>query len=50
MKLALVSVLVVIICCMQPASAWDQIDLEIFDLVEEVKNQNFYTLMGINQV
>jgi DnaJ homolog subfamily C member 1 len=29
-------------------SAWDNDDLEIFDLVELV-NQNFYTLMGINQ-
>jgi hypothetical protein len=50
MKIALTSVLVLVICCLQPASAWDQIDLEIFDLVEEVKSQNFYTLMGINQV
>lgn len=29
--------------------AWDQDDLEIFDLVEEV-NQNFYELLKIKQV
>lgn len=28
---------------------WDHEELEIFDIVEEV-NQNFYELMGINQV
>lgn len=30
-------------------SAWDDDDLEIFDVVEEV-NQNFYELMGVAQV
>lgn len=31
------------------AAAWDDDDLEVFDVVEEV-NQNFYELMGISQV
>lgn len=29
--------------------AWDQDDLEIFDLVEEV-NENFYELLKLKQV
>lgn len=29
--------------------AWDDGDLEVFDVVEEV-NQNFYELLGVNQV
>lgn len=31
------------------ASAWDQDDLDIFDLVEEI-NSNFYTVLGVQQV
>lgn len=31
------------------AAAWDDGDLEVFDVVEEV-NQNFYELLGITQV
>lgn len=31
------------------AAAWDDDDLEVFDVVEEV-NQNFYELMGVPQV
>lgn len=31
------------------AKAWDDGDLEVFDVVEEV-NQNFYELMGVAQV
>lgn len=31
------------------AAAWDDGDLEVFDVVEEV-NQNFYELMGVAQV
>lgn len=30
-------------------SAWDQEELEIFDLVEEI-NENFYTVLKVNQV
>lgn len=37
------------ICCFPTASAWDNDDLEIFDLVELI-NQDFYKLMGINRV
>lgn len=29
--------------------AWDDGDLEVFDVVEEV-NQNFYELLGVGQV
>jgi hypothetical protein len=29
---------------------WDNDDYEIFDLVEEVKNVNFYNMMNITQV
>lgn len=29
--------------------AWDDGDLEVFDVVEEV-NQNFYELLGVTQV
>lgn len=31
------------------ASAWDQDDLDIFDLVEEI-NENFYTVLDVQQV
>jgi len=30
------------------STAWDNEDLEVFDVVEEV-NQNFYELLGIEQ-
>lgn len=30
-------------------SAWDQDELEIFDLVEEI-NQNFYSILKVDQV
>lgn len=30
-------------------SAWDQDEIEIFDLVEEI-NQNFYTILKVEQV
>ena len=29
--------------------AWDDIDLELFDLVEDVKT-NFYEVLGVSQV
>lgn len=31
------------------SSAWDNEELEVFDVVEEV-NQNFYELLGVEQV
>lgn len=49
MKLILVSSVLLIIQCISPAQAWDNDDLEIFDLVDLVNNQNFYTLLGIKQ-
>lgn len=39
-------VITVLICGVQ---SWDHQELEIFDLVEEI-NENFYTVLGINQV
>jgi len=33
---------------MRPTSAWDNDQLEIFDLVEEI-NENFYTLLGVEE-
>lgn len=35
--------------CVDNVSAWDQDELEIFDLVEEI-NQNFYSILKIDQV
>ncbi|XP_056375247.1 dnaJ homolog subfamily C member 1 [Hyla sarda] len=42
--------LLTILCCWQlpPASAWDNGDLELFDLVEEIQ-QNFYQFLGVEQ-
>lgn len=31
------------------ANAWDNDELEVFDVVEEV-NQNFYEVLGVSQV
>lgn len=31
------------------SAAWDNDELEVFDVVEEV-NQNFYDLLGVSQV
>ncbi|KAM4706295.1 dnaJ homolog subfamily C member 1 [Rhinophrynus dorsalis] len=41
---------VLILCCRQlsPAVAWDNEDLELFDLVEEIQ-QNFYQFLGVEQ-
>lgn len=49
MKLVIASTIVLLLSCFSPATAWDNDDLEIFDLVELV-NKNFYELMGISQV
>jgi DnaJ family protein C protein 1 len=48
MKLILVSALFVFTLLLSPARAWDNDDLEIFDLVELV-NVNFYEMMGVKQ-
>lgn len=32
------------------AVSWDNIDFEIFDLVEEVNYVNFYEILGVDQV
>ena len=41
--------LLVLSCCAGHAAAWDNEELEVFDVVEEV-NQNFYELLGVPQV
>lgn len=44
-----IEVLIISTLCVSCVVAWDQDDLEIFDLVEEV-NENFYELLKIKQV
>ncbi|XP_028174446.1 uncharacterized protein F54F2.9-like isoform X2 [Ostrinia furnacalis] len=41
-------VVVILVALASGAAAWDDGDLEVFDVVEEV-NQNFYELMGVAQ-
>ena len=38
-----------LLCLVSSALCWDEEELEIFDVVEEV-NENFYSVMGIEQV
>lgn len=47
--IALVSLLVIVGLSVNNVSAWDQDELEIFDLVEEI-NQNFYSILKVEQV
>lgn len=47
-KVTLLFTILLIITQFTSIKAWDNDDLEVFDLVELV-NQNFYTLMGIKQ-
>lgn len=49
MKVVFLSTLLLLICSFNSAAAWDNDDLEIFDLVELI-NLNFYKFMGIQQV
>lgn len=49
MKVVTWSVVLLTLCSLRSAFAWDNDDLEIFDLVELI-NLNFYKLMGINEV
>lgn len=50
MKLiALLGLLTILGLSVDNVSAWDQDELEIFDLVEEI-NQNFYTVLKVDQV
>lgn len=48
MKIFYFTFLLVSLVFIESSHAWDNDDLEIFDLVELV-NQNFYTMLGINQ-
>jgi len=41
--------LIILFSAFSVCFAWDQSELEIFDLVEEI-NQNFYDLLGVPQV
>ncbi|XP_059612828.1 uncharacterized protein LOC132259281 [Phlebotomus argentipes] len=41
-------IFVVLAALISRSTAWDTVELEIFDLVEDI-NENFYTLLGINQ-
>lgn len=50
MKLiGLLGLLTIFALSVDNVSAWDQDELEIFDLVEEI-NQNFYTVLKVDQV
>lgn len=50
MKLAgFLSLFIAITLIVDDVSAWDQIELEIFDLVEEI-NDNFYNILKVDQV
>ncbi|XP_014214219.1 dnaJ homolog subfamily C member 1 [Copidosoma floridanum] len=44
----LLGLLLLLVCCTGLAEAWDEAELEVFDVVEEV-NQNFYKLLGVPQ-
>lgn len=48
MKVFYSALLLISLTLLVPSHAWDNDDLEVFDLVELV-NQNFYTMLGINQ-
>lgn len=41
--------LILVVISVDIASAWDQDELDIFDLVEEI-NENFYTVLKVQQV
>lgn len=41
--------ILIFVISLYSASAWNDEDLEVFDVVEEV-NQNFYELLGVAQV
>lgn len=43
------TLLVILISLGKSVNAWDDVDLEIFDLVEEI-NENFYQMLGVQQV
>lgn len=41
--------LILVTVLLSSCHAWDQSELEIFDLIEEI-NQNFYDVLGVPQV
>lgn len=48
MKVIILCTLLSTFYLISPVQAWDNEDLEVFDTVDAVKNQNFYTLFGIS--
>jgi len=48
MKVIILCTLLFTFYLISPVQAWDNEDLEVFDTVDAVKNQNFYTLFGIS--
>ncbi len=48
MKVLFSAFLILFLALVKPSIAWDNDDLEIFDLVELV-NKNFYSVLGINE-
>lgn len=42
-------VFLVVICCVQHSLCWQEEELEMFDLVEEI-GENFYELLEVSQV
>ncbi|XP_055709430.1 dnaJ homolog subfamily C member 1 [Phlebotomus papatasi] len=42
------AIFLVLVLLFSSSGAWDSVELEIFDLVEDI-NENFYTLLGITQ-
>lgn len=48
-RLDILCFLSIFLCCLVTVQAWDQEQLEIFDLVEEI-NENFYTVLNVEQV
>lgn len=50
MRIVFLSAFLLFVGSFGSASAWDNDDLEIFDLVELINEKSFYTLMGISNV
>jgi hypothetical protein len=40
---------ILVVFCLKSVTAWDSEQLEVFDVVDEVK-ENFYTLLNVSQV
>lgn len=40
---------ILLVFCLKSVAAWDSEELEVFDVVDEVK-ENFYALLNVSQV